>query len=199
MKRQIAAGSVVLVSAVALAGCFGSDEPMPLSPQTTAAPTTAAAPATTAATPAAPATTPAPSGTTLTPPSGSTQLQQAQRNGAEYSRFSIAGTAPADVVADYRSQLTAAGFAITSDGGSGGGWGRYGGSDAGLSANDGSAWVSVQADGQTGDTTYFEVCVGPSSTSVSDCDDASNQDEQRQDDQGQQDDQDQQQQDPQDG
>ncbi len=192
MKRQIAAGSLVLVSAVALAGCFGSDEPTPATPATTqAAPaTTAPAPATTAA---APATTQASSGTTLTPPSGASQLQQAQRNGAEYSRFSISGTAPADVVADYKTQLTAAGFSITSDGGGGGGWGQYGGSDAGLSANNGSEWVSVQAGGQSGSTTYFEVCVGPSSTSVSDCDDASNDGDQNQDDQGQQDNQDQQQ------
>ena len=185
MKRQIAAGSLVLVSAMALAGCFGSDDPTPMSPATTAAPTTAAAPATTEA---APATTQASSGTTLTSPSGASQLQQAQRNGAEYSRFSISGTAPADVVADYTTQLTAAGFSITSDGGGGGGWGQYGGSDAGLSANNGTEWVSVQAGGQSGSTTYFEVCVGPSSTSVSDCDDAANDD-----DQGQQDDQDQQQ------
>lgn len=149
MKRQIAAGSLVLVSAVALAGCFGSDEPTPATPATTQA---------------APATTAAP---------------------------------PADVVADYKTQLTAAGFSITSDGGGGGGWGQYGGSDAGLSANNGTEWVSVQAGGQSGSTTYFEVCVGPSSTSVSDCDDASNDDNQdqgqNQDDQGQQDNQDQQQ------
>lgn len=181
MKRQIAAGSLVLVSAVALAGCFGSDDSTPAAPATTAAAT--------ATTAAAPATTQASSGTTLTQPAGASQLQQAERNGAQYSRFSISGTAPADVVADYKTQLTAAGFSITSDSGGGGGWGQYGGSDAGLSANNGTEWVSVQAGGQSGSTTYFEVCVGPSSTSVSDCDDASNDDDQ--DDQNDQNDQDQ--------
>lgn len=180
MKRQIAAGSIVALSTIALAGCFGSDESSaPAETVTEAAPATtteAAPPATTAAAPP-PATTqaPAPSsgGPNLTAPSGASQLQAAEKNGAQYTRYSISGTAPANVTADYKSQLSSQGYSITSDGGGGGGWGKWGGAEAGLSANNGSTYVDVQAGGQSGSTTYFEVCVGPSKTAVDDCEDSS--------------------------
>ena len=58
-------------------------------------------------------------------------------------------------------------------GGGGGGWGKWGGASAGVEGNNGSEWVSVQAGGESGSTTYFEVCVGPSSSSVDDCEDVS--------------------------
>lgn len=176
MKRQLAAGSLVALSTVALTGCFGSDEPSPATtvtesapPATTAAPatTTAAAPTTSAAQPPAPATTP------VTPPAGATQLQAAERSGAQYTRYSISGTTPSAVVGDYESQLSGQGFTVTNSGGGGGGWGKWGGASAGLSANNGSEYVDVQAGGQSGSTTYFEVCIGPSSNSVNACEDAS--------------------------
>lgn len=162
MKRQIAAGSLVVVGAVVLTGCSGSGD--------------ASAPATTvteAAAPPAPDPAPASSGPNLTAPSGASQLQAAEKNGAQYTRYSINGTAASAVTADYKSQLSSAGYSITSDGGGGGGWGKWGGAEAGLSANNGSTYVDVQAGGQSGSTTYFEVCVGPSKTAVDDCEDSS--------------------------
>jgi hypothetical protein len=174
MKREIAAGSLVALSTIALAGCFGSDEsPAPATTVTEAAPpatTQAPAPATTEAAP--PATTQA-AATSFTAPSGATELQSAQRDGAQYNRYSITGTAPSAVTSDYQSQMESAGFKVTSSGGGGGGWGKWGGASAGVEGNNGSEWVSVQAGGESGSTTYFEVCVGPSSSSVDDCEDVS--------------------------
>ena len=177
MKRQIAAGSLVALSTIALAGCFGSDESTPVAtvtetapPATTEAPATTAAPATSTA---AQAPAPGSSAASLTAPAGATELQSAQRSGAQYNRFSISGTTPEAVVSDYQSQLESQGYKVTSSGGGGGGWGKWGGASAGVEGNNGSEWVSVQAGGESGSTTYFEVCVGPSSSSVQDCEDAS--------------------------
>ena len=176
MKRQIAAGSLVALSTVALTGCFGSDESSPVATVTEAAPTTAAAttappPATTSAS-QAPA--PSTSAATIAAPAGATQLQSAERSGAQYTRYSIGGTTPSAVVGDYESELKGQGYTVTNSGGGGGGWGKWGGASAGLSANNGSQFVDVQAGGQSGSTTYFEVCIGPSSNSVNACEDASN-------------------------
>lgn len=177
MKRQLAAGSLVALSTVALTGCFGGDEtatPAATVTETEAAPTTTAAPATTAAAPTTTAAqAPAPATASVTPPAGATQLQAAERSGAQYTRYSISGTTPSAVVGDYESQLSGQGFTVTNSGGGGGGWGKWGGASAGLSANNGSEYIDVQAGGQSGSTTYFEVCIGPSSNSVNACEDAS--------------------------
>lgn len=173
MKRQIAAGSLVALSTVALAGCFGGDSSTPATTTEAAPPaTTEAAPTTTQA---APATTTAASsgGPTLTPPSGAQQLESDGKNGAQYTRYSISGTQASAVTSAYQSQLESQGYSITNSGGSGGGWGKWGGSESGVSGNNGSTYVDVQAGGQSGGPTYFEVCVGPSNTSVQDCEDSS--------------------------
>ena len=140
--------------------------------------TTTAAPATTA-----PATTTASRAPAA--PAGAQQLQQATANGAAYWRYSINGTTAAQVVSGYRSELQAAGYSITDQGGGGGGWGKWGGAGAGLTGSHGGTYVSVQAGGQTGQATYFEVCVGPSSSSVQDCEDVSQGPGQQQQNQGQ--------------
>lgn len=179
MKRQIAAGSLVVISTIALAGCFGDDSSTPATTEAPPATTEAAPPATTEAAPpatteAAPATTSASSGgPNLTPPSGAQQLESDGKNGAQYTRYSISGTQASAVTSDYQSQLESQGYSITNSGGSGGGWGKWGGSESGVSGNNGSTWVDVQAGGQSGGPTYFEVCVGPSNTSVQDCEDSS--------------------------
>jgi len=131
----------------------------------TVAPTTAA-PATAAPTTAGGAALPA-------PPGGSQQLQQATSNGAAYWRYSVTGTPAAQVVSDYQSGLQSWGYSVQDQGGNGGGWGKWGGSGAGLTAQKGGTHVSVQAGGQSGGPTYFEVCQGPSSQAVNDCENAS--------------------------
>ena len=179
MKRQIAAGSLVALSTIALAGCFGDDSSTPATTVTEAAPpsTTQAPPATTEAAPPATTTSAqAPASTggpNLTAPSGAQQLESDGKNGAQYTRYSISGTAASAVTSDYQSQLESQGYKITNSGGSGGGWGKWGGSEAGVSGKNGSTWVDVQAGGQSGGPTYFEVCVGPSNSSVQDCEDSS--------------------------
>ena len=136
------------------------------SPATT---TEAAPPATTTAASSASSS----GGPNLTAPSGAQQLESDSKSGAQYTRYSISGTAASAVTSDYQSQLESQGYKITNSGGSGGGWGKWGGSEAGVSGNNGSTYVDVQAGGQSGGPTYFEVCVGPSNTSVQDCEDAS--------------------------
>jgi hypothetical protein len=175
MKRHIAAGSLLALSTVALAGCFGGDSTETVTATEAAPPATTAAapPATTAAAPATTAAAQPPAAPTLTPPSGAKQLQAENENGAEYTRYSIGGTSPSAVVSGYESQLTSEGYSITSSGGGGGGWGKWGGAESGVDGNNGTTYVSVQAGGQSGSTTYFEVCVGPSQSSVNDCENAS--------------------------
>jgi len=107
-------------------------------------------------------------------PSGSTELQNTTTNGVVYQRWSnSSGATPQQIVTDYQNALTAEGYTITNSGGGGGGWGKWGGANAGLSANKGGVYVNVQAGGQSGQTTYFEVCQGPSQQSVDQCENAS--------------------------
>lgn len=138
---------------------------------TTAAPTTAS----TAATPSTPTTaaTPGGSGALPAPPAGSQQLQQGTANGATYARYSLSGQTAQQVVSTYQGELQGQGYTVTSSGGGGGGWSEWGGSGAGLSGNKGSDYVSVNAGGQGGGPTYFEVCLGPSAQAVNDCQDIS--------------------------
>jgi hypothetical protein len=163
----MAAAATVGIAGLA-AGCSSSDKAngssvastVSSTAPTTARPTTAAP--TTAAGPTAPGA-----------PAGAQQLQTAATNGATYWRYSIAGASPAQVVGDYQSELQSAGYTVTNQGGGGGGWGKWGGAGAGLTGQHGGTFVSVQAGGQTGAPTYFEVCVGPNSTSVQDCENVS--------------------------
>ena len=71
---------------------------------------------------------------------------------------------------------------MSNQGGGGGGWGKWGGSGSGLTGQNGGSYVSVQAGGQTGAPVYFEVCVGPSSQSVQDCENVSDGPDQNQND-----------------
>lgn len=122
-------------------------------------------PSTSPASPTATGTAPS---TAINPPSGSKQITNESVGGATYTRYSTSKT-PKEVVTFYDGEFKSANFTITSEGGGGGGWGKYGGSDAGISANNGSNFMAVHAGGQSGGTTFFEVCAGPSSQSVEKC------------------------------
>lgn len=156
-----------------LAGCSGSDDATAKDRGTA---TTAESSTTTTA--AGSATTAAPAGTPTasaapTPPSGAQQLQTDGTNGATYWRYSITGTSAQQVVADYQQELAAQGYTVTDQGGGGGGWGKWGGAGAGLTADKGGTYISVQAGGQSSGPVYFEVCSGPSAQSVQDCENVS--------------------------
>jgi hypothetical protein len=106
-------------------------------------------------------------------PSGATQLQNGSANGATYWSYSITGQDATQVVNTYSSELTAQGYTIQNQGGGGGGWGDFGGVNAGLTANKGSTYISVQAGGSNQGPTYFEICQGPTAASVNDCENIS--------------------------
>ena len=108
------------------------------------------------------------------PPSGSTELQNTTQNGVAYQRWSNPSATPAQVVASYQSALASQGFTITNSGGGGGGWGKWGGANAGLSANKNGTYIDVQAGGQTGQPVYFEVCEGTNKSAVDQCENVSN-------------------------
>lgn len=114
--------------------------------------------------------------TTLpTAPSGSVELQHGVANGVTYQRWSNAsGATPQQIVSDYQTALTAAGFTIVNSGGGGGGWGKWGGANAGLTATKSGSYVAVQAGGQSGQKTYFEVCEGTNESAVQQCQNISN-------------------------
>ena len=81
--------------------------------------------------------------------------------------FNLATTAGG---AGYSNSITGSATSY-GGGGGGGGWGGYGGSGAGISSDNGSEWIDVEAGGQNSGPTYWEVCVGPSNQSVNDCQD----------------------------
>ena len=176
---KIGKGRVAVAAALAAGiplvaiGCGDSTPAAPEAPATTTEVKTETAPA--ATTEAAPATTAAaqPSSSSALPaaPSGAKQLAARQKNGATYYHYQISGQTPQQIVDGYQSELTSSGFSVKSTGGGGGGWGGYGGSGAGISADNGSEWIDVEAGGQTSGPTYWEVCVGPSEQSVNDCQD----------------------------
>ena len=78
----------------------------------------------------------------------------------------------------FAKQAKADGYTISSAGGSGGGWGGYGGSNYGMTAKKGSGYLEVQAGGESGAPTYYEVCVSAngSEAGLRHCDNESNQD-----------------------
>ena len=103
------------------------------------------------------------------PPAGSKNLSTEKEAGdVVYRRYSTS-MKPAGVTSYYKTELTGSGYKVTSAGASGGGWGQYGGSGAGLEANNGSNFVAVNAGGSKQGQTFFEVCAGPSSAAVDQC------------------------------
>lgn len=176
---KIGTGRIAVAAALAAGiplvaiGCGDSTPAAPATPATTTEVTTVAAPAatTTAAAPATTAAAPATSSALPAPPAGSKQLAQRSKNGATYYHYSISGQTPQQIVDGYQSELQSSGFTVQSTGGGGGGWGGYGGSGAGISSDNGTEWIDVEAGGQNSGPTYWEVCVGPSAQSVNDCQD----------------------------
>jgi hypothetical protein len=183
--RSVAAGIVIsAVAAVALAGCGGGGG-------TT---TVTAAAATTSTTATGTTTTSGGSGGTgsgggggakgggasnalagIKPPPGSKKLNSRAGDGVVYVRYST-NVSPANVISSYNHQLTGAGWSIVNRGGSGGGWGPYGGSSSGLTAKkDETDFVDVQAGGQKGQKSYFEVCATSGKGTRSSCDQFSDQ------------------------
>lgn len=69
----------------------------------------------------------------------------------------------------YTGALKSSGFTIVSTGAGGGGWGQYGGTGAGVTANTASTYVDVQAGGSKQSATYFEVCSGATDAIVNSC------------------------------
>ncbi len=160
MSSQLLKGRVAAVGAVGagavllIAGCSSSSS---TPEESSAAPTPAA-------------TSAAPAATTIPPaPAGSTEItSKSVAEGATYTSYKTSET-PANVVAAYDSALKADGFTITNEGSGGGGWGQYGGSEARVGGNKDGVFVEVNAGGEKNSTTYFEICQGPTSESVSKC------------------------------
>lgn len=159
-----------------LAGCSSSSStPEPeVTVTETAAATAAATPEQTAA--ATPEQTAAASGS-ATPPSGATEVDSANENGMQYTRYKISGTSAEDVVSGYEAQFKAQGYTIDNAGGSGGGWGKWGGSGYGMDASMDGSFASVQAGGSDNGPTYFEVCIGTDKSVVDNCGQQSQNDE----------------------
>ena len=106
----------------------------------------------------------------ITPPPGSTKLSSRSGSGVAYARYSTSSS-PAQVTSSYKQQLTGKGWTVVNRGGSGGGWGPYGGSSTGVTAKKNeNDYVDVQAGGQSGQKTYFEVCGTTGKGTRSDCD-----------------------------
>ena len=166
---KITKGRIALAAALAAgiplvaAGCGDSTQATTTEVLTE---TTAPAPAasTAAATPAATSALPA-------APAAAKQLASRQKNGATYYHYSISGQTPQQIVNFYQSELQSSGFTVKSTGGGGGGWGAYGGSEGGISGDNNSEWIDVEAGGEKSGPAYWEVCVGPSNQSVNDCQD----------------------------
>ncbi|MDD2858304.1 MAG: hypothetical protein PHU75_06450 [Candidatus Nanopelagicales bacterium] len=109
---------------------------------------------------------PTPSG----PPSGSQKLQtKALAGGVNYARYSNAKMTPTQIVNYYQSQLRSQGWKTVNEGGGGSGWSSgWGGGGGGLTAIKTGTYFSVNAGGD-GTPTYFEVCSGPNSQIVDNC------------------------------
>lgn len=158
MKRAAVATTVVGVSAaLALVGCSSSSGG--------GSSTTSAAPEPTKTSEA-----PKPSGA-INPPAGSTKLSsQNESGGVVYTRYSTSQS-PTAVTTFYKGEMSKDGWKVTSSGSGGGGWGQYGGSGSQVEGNDGTTFVAVNAGGSKQGPTYFEVCEGPSSSAVDNCQD----------------------------
>lgn len=93
----------------------------------------------------------------ISPPSGSNLLDSRSGEGVVYEHYSTSEL-PSKVESSYEQQLTSAGWPIVSSGGSGGGWGPYGGSDYGLTAKREDDYFDIEAGGEKNSTSYFEIC-----------------------------------------
>ncbi|MFA7324616.1 MAG: hypothetical protein WC005_09680 [Candidatus Nanopelagicales bacterium] len=109
---------------------------------------------------------PTPSG----PPSGSKNLQtKTLSGGVNYARYSNARMTPAQIVNYYQTQLRSQGWKTVNEGGGGSGWSSgWGGGGGGLTGIKTGTYFSVNAGGD-GTPTYFEVCYGPNSQVVNNC------------------------------
>lgn len=152
-------------TSLALAGCSSSTPQPEVTVTETAAAATPAMPATTESASSAAA----PAAAAPTAPSGATEVDSADEDGMTYTRYKVEGTSAEDVVSDYEAQFKAAGYTITNAGGSGGGWGQWGGDGYGMDANKDGSFASVQAGGSESGPTYFEVCLGTDESVVDNC------------------------------
>ena len=172
MRRSISASLFVglSVGAVALTGCSGSSSSS-TEATVTATVTSSASPSsspTSAGSASASSTTSAPSSLPQ-PPAGASELDSSDNNGVQYARYSIEGQQPSQVVSYYTNIWQGEGYTVNSSGGGGGGWGQYGGSGAGATGSKAGTFIAVQAGGQNGATTYFEVCQGANEQAVDQC------------------------------
>lgn len=152
------AAFAVTATGVLLSGCSSSGSDTAATPEVTVTETQAAP------------TTEAASGFTLPQaPAGAKELNTKTTSSMVYGHYEISGTSPEDVVDGYESALKADGYSITNAGGSGGGWGKWGGSGYGMDAEKDGSYASVQAGGSTSGPTYFEVCVGADESVVDEC------------------------------
>lgn len=174
----------VSITGVALAATGCSSSSSPSSDSSSAAPTEAPTTAPTATPTAAPTDMPTKKPTdgggsskSAIPaaPAGAKLLGESSRAGNEYARYKIE-MSPKKVVNKYKRQAQNQGYTIKSSGGSGGGWGGYGGSNYGMKAEKSGSYRDVQAGGESGAPTYYEVCVGADSAALSHCEGSSNRD-----------------------
>jgi hypothetical protein len=157
------------LTALALSGCSGTTT----SEKATVTETVSAS-ATAAATPSTAATSQAPASTgsgVAQPPAGAAQLESTTNNGVQLTRYSVDGQQPQQVVDYYTGIWQGEGYTVTSSGGGGGGYGQYGGSGAGATGSKSGSFVAVNAGGQTGQATYFSVCLGSDEQAVRLCSD----------------------------
>ncbi len=166
------AAFAVTASGLALAGCSsGSSSDTPTA-EVTVTETAAASPAETPAQTQAASTDGLPA-----PPAGAKQIDEEDESGMVYARYKVEGTSAQTIVDDYESELKDSGYTVTNSGGSGGGWGMWGGSGYGMDAEKDSTYVSVQAGDSSGGPTYYEVCVGADKSVVDQCGNESSDDE----------------------
>lgn len=163
-KALIVASSVGAV-ALALGACSSGSSG---STTVTVTATPSAAPSSAAAKPSVEPSATAASVSLPAAPAGASVLQTSNNNGVQYARYSTSEQ-PAQVVSYYSGQWQNEGYAITNTGGGGGGWGKYGGSDAGATGSKSGSFVAVQAGGSTQGPTYFEVCQGANQQAVDEC------------------------------
>ena len=105
----------------------------------------------------------------INPPPGSKKLNSRSAAGVVYVRYST-GVSPQNVVSNYKKQLSNRGWSIVNSGGSGGGWGPYGGSNYGVTGKKNEDdYIDVQAGGQKGQTTFVEVCATSGKGTRSQC------------------------------
>ncbi len=108
----------------------------------------------------------------LEPPSGAKLLDERSRGDVVYRRYS-SGETPREVEALYGEEVEAAGWSLVESGGSGGGWGPYGGAAYGLTAKREDEYFDLQAGGEEGSTSYFEICATAGAGTRAECNELS--------------------------